>query len=121
MKVRGTLTEVYLDEDGIVRSSSPEEITDEEARNAIEKTKELLEKIPFEKRRVLVDFRKTRRGSLSARKAYLEATELIPKGAVLVSNIYQKIVVSLVLRAGSVSQKIKIFTDEGEALRWLKR
>jgi hypothetical protein len=96
------LTDVRVDGDGIVRNTAPEEITEEEAKSAIREMTGLLSGIPFEKRRVLVDFRKTRRGSPGARKVYLEATKagLIPKGAVLVSTTYQKVLVSLVFKGG---------------------
>jgi len=114
------LSRVYVDEDGILRNIAPEEITDEEARNVVEKMKELLEKIPFEKRRILSDFRKTRRVPFGARKICLEAKNLVPKGAVLVAATYQKIGASFVLRAGGASERIKIFTGEREALKWLK-
>jgi hypothetical protein len=114
---------VYVDDDGVVHLTAPEEVTEEEARAEIGKMVELLEEIPFERRRVLADVHRMNKVTLGARKAFFEltGTDFVPKVAVVVSSTYQKVLVSMFLEGAGVSRKeIKIFADEGEALKWLK-
>jgi hypothetical protein len=110
-----------MGEDGVIRSINTEEVTEKDVRDADQKVREMVKKIPYEERRLLVDFRRTRRTSPKARRIYADAARegIFPKSAVLVSTPYQKVLTLFVLRA-TRAKGIRVFDKEEEALKWLR-
>jgi hypothetical protein len=105
----------------VIHSINIGELEEEEVRDADRKVREMIKKIPYKERRILVDFRKTRRSSPQVRKIYADAARenLFPKSAVLVSSTYQRVLTLFVLKATG-AKGIRVFSEEEEALRWLR-
>jgi hypothetical protein len=87
--------------------------------------REVIKQNPKQRFKVLVDFSalgKENKVTPKARRIYekLLADQRVEKIAVLSLNMYITIMMNFIVFAARISDKLKIFSDQNQALKWLK-
>ena len=115
---------VYLGKDGYIHIVAEGDQTYDALFPVGEKMKELAEQLKKQKRSVnfLIDASKVTKQDSSARRRTKEVFESIPfeKAAIFGLNLFVTNVAKFVMMAIGKSQTVKFFSNEEEAVRWLK-